>query len=170
MQKGSHAGGINFAALGNAAQVAVVVFILDRATKAFFQSVPPSWTHATNSVVTLVRHENYGIIANVPLPIAVTVTVTAFVILLVLGAAWTAIQEGKPGQARALGILLGGATGNLYDRVVQGFVFDWILLFGRSAINFADIAIVLGAVSYFILKRRDDQMDIARGTGQQMHT
>jgi len=167
MQEGTHTRGLGLTAFWNAAQGAVIIFFIDRFTKIFLISnIAIERVPTPNGLVTLIHHENYGIIANFPLPLAVTVLVTAFVIILVLGATWTAIKDNKPRQAGALGVLLGGAIGNLFDRVTQGYVFDWILLFGRSAINLADIAIVTGALWYFLLRRTDDQRDIANGTGE----
>lgn len=53
--------------------------------------------------------------------------------------------------AIALALVLGGALGNLYDRVLLGHVVDFILLHWRDqhyfpAFNLADTAITLGAV------------------------
>ena len=54
----------------------------------------------------------------------------------------------------ALSMILGGALGNLYDRVVQGYVIDFISLHYQSyyfpAFNLADSAITLGAVVLII--------------------
>lgn len=163
MQEGAHAGGLNLRAFGAAARGTVAIFILDRVTKTVLQSAPVDWPGMPRNIVTLVYHRNFGIIANFPLPLTVTVAVTVFVILLVLGATWTAIKEGSARQAGALGVLLGGALGNLFDRLAQGYVFDWILLFGRSAINLADIAIVMGAVWYFVERRRTESRELSRG-------
>lgn len=50
----------------------------------------------------------------------------------------------------ALSMVLGGALGNLYDRVVQGYVIDFISLhydnYYFPAFNLADSAITLGAI------------------------
>jgi len=52
--------------------------------------------------------------------------------------------------ATALALVLGGAVGNLWDRVVLGYVVDFIDFFYRRhhwpAFNVADAAITLGAV------------------------
>ncbi|MBY4678231.1 signal peptidase II [Marinobacterium arenosum] len=49
-----------------------------------------------------------------------------------------------------LALVLGGAIGNLYDRIVQGYVIDFISLHYKGwyfpAFNLADTAITLGAV------------------------
>ena len=51
-------------------------------------------------------------------------------------------------------MIIGGGLGNLYDRVFQGYVTDFIRLFPFSFIfNFADICVVIGAillVAYYI--------------------
>jgi signal peptidase II len=62
------------------------------------------------------------------------------------------------GWAVALGLILGGAVGNLIDRLFRepgigrGHVVDWISLFGPNGVhwpifNLADSAIVCGAVT-----------------------
>ena len=53
--------------------------------------------------------------------------------------------------AIALALILGGALGNLYDRIVYGHVVDFILVHWQNrwyfpAFNFADSAICVGAV------------------------
>jgi len=53
--------------------------------------------------------------------------------------------------AVALALVLGGALGNLYDRVVLGHVVDFILVHWQNrwyfpAFNIADSAITVGAV------------------------
>ena len=43
-------------------------------------------------------------------------------------------------------IILGGAAGNLIDRIVQGYVIDFISFWSYSIFNVADIAITLGVL------------------------
>lgn len=62
--------------------------------------------------------------------------------------AWWRTQVTEPRLALAIAIIIGGALGNLVDRVVYGAVADFMLLhaFGRNwyVFNIADTAIVLG--------------------------
>jgi signal peptidase II len=69
----------------------------------------------------------------------------------------TASRMRSTGWALALGLILGGAVGNIVDRifrapgVFRGHVVDWISLFGPNAehwpiFNVADSAIVCGAI------------------------
>ena len=53
--------------------------------------------------------------------------------------------------AIALALVLGGALGNLYDRIALGHVIDFILVHWQNryyfpAFNFADSAITVGAI------------------------
>ncbi|MGI9322116.1 MAG: signal peptidase II [Pseudomonadales bacterium] len=64
--------------------------------------------------------------------------------------------------AASLTLILGGAIGNLIDRLLQGYVVDFILLhygsFHFPAFNIADTAITLGAALYILdmlLSRKD---------------
>jgi len=39
-----------------------------------------------------------------------------------------------------------GALSNLYDRIVLGYTTDYLIFFGRSAVNIADGMIIFGAI------------------------
>ncbi len=62
---------------------------------------------------------------------------------------WLARVSEKRYEALALALILGGAIGNLYDRVVLGYVVDFIVLHYQDAywpaFNIADSAITVGA-------------------------
>jgi lipoprotein signal peptidase len=45
------------------------------------------------------------------------------------------------------GLLIGGALGNLADRLLFGAVHDWLNL-GKVVINFADLAVLVGILGY----------------------
>jgi signal peptidase II len=66
-------------------------------------------------------------------------------------------QTGRP-QRLAFGLLLGGALGNLLDRLARGAVVDWIDVRWQSfywpAFNVADIGITLGAVLILVCELR----------------
>lgn len=64
------------------------------------------------------------------------------------------VAANKPYEAFALAFILGGALGNLYDRIVLGHVVDFILVHYQDhywpAFNLADSAISLGAAILII--------------------
>jgi signal peptidase II len=45
------------------------------------------------------------------------------------------------------GLLIGGAVGNLLDRIINGYVTDFIKFPHWPAFNVADIAITVGVIS-----------------------
>lgn len=73
-------------------------------------------------------------------------------VLLVTGAAlvfvlvWFLRDPTRPWSWLAIGLLAGGAIGNLIDRVIRDAVVDYIDLPAWPSFNVADIAITLGAV------------------------
>ena len=55
------------------------------------------------------------------------------------------------------GLLLGGAIGNIIDRLASGEVTDWIKIPLWPAFNIADIAITAGVIALlWVLERSDD--------------
>ncbi|WP_185267828.1 signal peptidase II [Halopseudomonas xiamenensis] len=78
----------------------------------------------------------------------ITIAVGVSVMLLV----WLSrLHRDKWLEAAALALILGGALGNLYDRIVHGHVVDFILVHWQQswffpAFNIADSAITVGAV------------------------
>lgn len=82
------------------------------------------------------------------------------------GLSWWLVK--LPANARwlacALALVLGGAIGNLYDRMVHGYVVDFIHVYYGTwhfpAFNIADCGITVGAImliidSLFLEKRRE---------------
>jgi signal peptidase II len=75
--------------------------------------------------------------------------------------------------ALTLGLLLGGATGNLADRIFRypglfrGYVVDWIQLPHWPVFNLADSSIVCGGVLAVLLSIRGIQLDGQRATASQ---
>lgn len=112
-------------------------------------------THVTN------RGAAFGLFADVRSPLTtvflVGFSLAALVVLAVL--LWRKPAERLTGVSLAL--ILGGALGNLFDRIRTGSVVDFLdfHLAGHHwpAFNLADSAIVLGAVGvlYQLLRRRE---------------
>jgi signal peptidase II len=99
-----------------------------------------------------------------------TVVLTVVAIAVVGFILRTAGRMRSAGWAVALGLVLGGALGNLGDRlfrapgVGRGHVVDWISLFGPDGshwpiFNLADSAIVCGAVLSAVLALRGIDID-----------
>ena len=72
----------------------------------------------------------------------------AFIISVVLSAWLARLQKHETLLAVALSLVLGGAIGNLIDRLAYGYVIDFLLVYYKTwywpAFNIADSAITLG--------------------------
>jgi signal peptidase II len=61
----------------------------------------------------------------------------------------------KPLMWLPVGLLLGGALGNIIDRVREGAVVDFLKIPMWPAFNLADVAITVGVLSLiYVLERR----------------
>lgn len=79
-------------------------------------------------------------------------------ILVVLLAVERRMGPGRPGLRAGLGLVIGGALGNLYDRISYGSVIDFLDFFWGArhwpAFNLADAAICVGAAGLLYFQRR----------------
>lgn len=79
------------------------------------------------------------------------IVVTALSLALILG--YFALNPARPGLWIGVGLLLGGAVGNLADRVRADEVTDFIDPPMWPAFNVADIAIVIGILLIVLVHR-----------------
>jgi signal peptidase II len=148
--------------------VALMTLILDQATKLYTFFVfdlpvkePVALGPFVNLIVVWNRGISYGLFqqnTEAGRWILVLVSVVASIGL----SFWITRTRGKV-LAASLGLIVGGAIGNVIDRLVFGAVFDFIQLHAGSfswyVFNVADAAIVAGVVgllydSFFLEKRR----------------
>jgi signal peptidase II len=139
---------------------AVLVFVVaaDLLTKRFLFVDAPSFSFL-GGFIRQVHHENTGITFDLPLPLPVTIAITMAVLVAIALALWRAWSRKRWSISVPLALIAGGAIGNLYDRLTFGYVRDWLLLWGRSAVNVADLAIVGGLLWYF-LKTREKRPEL----------
>lgn len=132
------------------------VAILDQATKAAVQAMLPlhdsieiipgllSFTHARNYGVA------FGFLNTVDFPFKTAfMTLVALTALIAIG--MYAMRSNIPRMVAKIGLALviGGAIGNLIDRVNEGYVVDFVDFYWRGwhfwAFNVADAGITVGA-------------------------
>lgn len=138
--------------------IALIVVAADHITKVMIQ-------HSMNSfdiipvipgLLRLVHTENpgaaFGVLAegNPMLRKIILIGVSFVVLCFVISALWSRNSSYAARSTRfGLGLILGGALGNLYDRIAHGAVTDFIEVFHGSwsfpAFNVADSAISIGA-------------------------
>jgi signal peptidase II len=139
--------------------IALAVIVADRTTKLAIQgslnffdniSVIPGW-------LRIIHTENpgaaFGVLAdgNPWLRSGILIGVSGLVLVFVASALFGRRSAFTGVTARfALSLILGGALGNLYDRIVHGTVTDFIEVYHGTwafpAFNVADSAITVGAI------------------------
>ena len=132
----------------SAALLAGLVILADRVTKhAVRGSIPLDGTRRVlPGVVRLVHYRNTGVAFNFLSGTGVLVlVVTGIALLALLG--YFALHPERRGAWVATGLLLGGALGNLLDRIIDGSVTDFIKFPDWPAFNVADIAITFGVIA-----------------------
>jgi signal peptidase II len=134
--------------------VMVLVIVLDQTTKALVRSgvalgdrdgIFPGveLVHVRNEGVAFSRFSGGGTLVAVIVGAALLALVAYFVTHL-----------DKPMVWLPTGMLLGGALGNVIDRIRDGAVTDFIKLPGWPAFNVADIAITFGVIVLLYVTER----------------
>lgn len=131
------------AILGAAAVVAV-----DQAVKAAVRSgVPQGSVRQLVPGVDLVHTKNtgvsFGLLSGAPAWVVGLVSTVALVLVVSL---LVRVAPGRAGRAAAA-LIVGGAAGNLIDRIALGSVTDFLDLPLLPPCNVADIAITFGALT-----------------------
>ena len=137
------------------------IVILDRASKAWFEAQTFEGWHRelVHNFMYLVHSRNpgiaFGVFSDSPSPWTRVMLITGSAV--VIGAlAWLFVAGHSGGSLTAAGLalLLGGATGNVTERIVHGAVTDffevWLGSYHWPAFNVADSAITIGAVLIII--------------------
>jgi signal peptidase II len=133
------------------------VVVADRLTKALIESrTTEGWHHELiHNFIHLVHSKNPGIafsmFANSSSPWLKTVLIVVSLLFIAV-LAWLLVTSASATWRTfaGLALLIGGAAGNLTDRIVHGAVTDffevWFGTYRYPAFNVADSAITIGAI------------------------
>jgi signal peptidase II len=135
----------------------IAVVFLDRLSKAAIEAkTREGWRHELiHNFIYLVHSKNPGIafsiFADTNSPWVRYALIAGSLVVIAIIAWYLVASDGISSRAAAgLALLLGGATGNLTDRILHGAVTDFFEVFLGSyrypAFNVADSAITIGAV------------------------
>lgn len=126
--------------------IAIVVVILDRIAKLVVQAritldteiqvLPFLWLQNGQNSGAAFGIGRHATVVFAAASVAVSVGLVIFAI----------VSRMRPWTAVALGLILGGAAGNGYDRLVHGEVTDFIALHWFPTFNLADSAVTVGVV------------------------
>jgi signal peptidase II len=145
---------------GRTGLVLVLVLLADQVTKRLVQSgIAEGERDGVFPGVELVHVRNHGVAFGA---FAGGGTIVAIVIGLALAGlvAWFVTHTRTPLAWLPTGLLLGGAIGNIFDRVRDGAVTDFVKLPAWPAFNLADVAITAGVLSLlYVLESGGDGAD-----------
>jgi signal peptidase II len=134
-------------ALARAAGLGAVVIGLDQLTKAAVRSgIQEGAEHKFLPGVQLVHVRNTGVAFSLFSGGGTLVLVFTLVALAAL-VGYLAWRPGRPWLWVPTGLLIGGAIGNLIDRIAHGAVTDFIKLPLWPAFNVADMSITFGVLA-----------------------
>ena len=151
--------------------VAVAVAVLDQVSKAIMMSLLPDpgsrWPIA--QFFNLVHVRNKGVSFGMMPGVGPWILGGFALVVAAVLAVWLWRAETRP-IAAALGLIIGGAVGNVIDRARLGAVFDFLDFhaFGYHwpAFNVADAAITLGVIGLLLCGFRDPRRPRAAQGGK----
>ena len=136
--------------------LAGLIVVLDQATKAIVRATLPlhdsvelvpgflSFTHVRNTGAA------FGLLNGIDFPFKTAVmSLVALTALVAIGVYAVKTSIPQPTAQIGLALVMGGAVGNLIDRVTAGYVIDFVDVYWRGwhfwAFNVADAGITVGA-------------------------
>lgn len=128
--------------------VALVVLVLDRITKLVVQHNLPLNDHVPvlGDVLWIDHTQNTGIAFSVARTHSGAVFVFDIIAILFIAYLARRAPSGEPWLRVGLGLVLGGAVGNVIDRILAGSVTDFIDFRIWPVFNVADMGITIGAL------------------------
>ena len=149
--------------------VAIVAFVLDRITKAWVEQTIPLYEArpVVGDYVRIVHTQNSGAAFGLLPERTTLLSVLSVVAVLAILYYYRQIASGSSLIAATLGMQLGGALGNLVDRVGQGYVVDFVDVgipggWRFWAFNVADSSIVVGIFLVTVLLWQEERKAAAR--------
>jgi lipoprotein signal peptidase len=151
--------------MGIVVAVAVAVLALDIATKCIIVATlsPTQSIRLLGGFLHLRQDRNPGAAFSFAPGLTILFSLIAITVIVVILRSSRRIRS-LP-WAITLGLLLGGATGNLIDRIFRapglfrGWVVDWIQIPHWPVFNLADSAIVCGGILAVLLSARGIRLD-----------
>lgn len=129
-----------------AGALCLLVLVLDQVAKAVVEANLVAGEHLTVlGPLDLTLAHNEGVAFGLASGGGALLIALTFVALLFVGVLF-ARNPTRPGMWVAVGLLAGGALGNLVDRVRVGHVTDYVDLLSWPPFNLADVAITFGVV------------------------
>jgi signal peptidase II len=151
------------------AGIAVIVFALDRITKMWVEQNIPLFEArpVVGEYVRIVHTQNTGAAFGLLPERTTLLSVLSVLAVLAIVYYYRQFANSSPLVTATLGMQLGGAFGNLLDRVTQGYVVDFVDVGVPNGVRFwafnvADSSIVLGIIFVTLLLWQEERKTAAR--------
>lgn len=138
--------------------IALLIIALDQYTKALVRGHIPehtSWNPIPwlDRIVTLTHVRNTGAAFGLFQNMGIVFVIVALVVIVLIILYYRELAENSWMLRFAFGLQLGGAAGNLIDRIARGYVTDFIDVRIWPVFNVADSAVVVGTalLAYYAL-------------------
>lgn len=144
-------------------QIALILFLLfsiDIASKNFIiNKLPEDGVYLFNKI-GLEFHKNYGIAFGINIYNILTITLSSIIIILLLIAFQKSLKLKKYNLNFFIGLIIIGAISNLMDRILYGYVIDFITIYFLPVFNLSDLYIMTGIIFCFTFlnKKSPDKM------------
>lgn len=140
--------------------IAAATLLVDEASKAWAQRVLDATPALEVAPFLRLRlGYNSGVAFSLFASLGASTYISIFTSLLIAGLAWMAAQARRALERFGLALMIGGALGNLSDRLGDGLVTDFIDLHAGGwhfpTFNLADVTITLGVLLLLAQPLRD---------------
>jgi signal peptidase II len=126
----------------------------DHATKLAAETSLPSPMPLARGVLELRYVQNHDIAFDFFRRVGVPVSPAILALLGIVAIALVTIAARAPRHRVPLAFIVAGAIGNIVDRIVRGYVVDFIHVTGWPVFNVADVAVVIGVLLLIIRRHR----------------
>jgi len=160
--------------------IAIVIVVLDQWTKSLVRAnidlgmrwLPDGWEWL-EPYARIVHWYNTGAAFGMFKDGSMVFTVLAFIVIGLIIYYYPQVESADWTLRLAMSMQLGGATGNLIDRLTIGHVTDWISVGNFAVFNVADASISVGAAILFVgvvMMERAERKKKEQETAEQNHS
>lgn len=145
--------------IGEIAIIAAFLALLDQISKVLIVKYLDAPYGIINGILQIEYAENTGMAFGISMPYPVLI-VASIILLAVLPYVWAKEFDIRRPMARiTIAFILGGAMGNMIDRIVNGYVVDFIAIWKWPNFNLADVFIIVGILLtiIFYAKMKNDE-------------
>jgi signal peptidase II len=128
------------------------LLVLESIIKYYFilNKIPEQGFYLFSGYLQIGYYINKGISFNIPLPNLVAIIFTIFILIFLSFFWWRTLAIKNFLQLITISLIIVGALSNLLDRLLFGYVIDYINVLFWPVFNLADTMIVVGVAIYII--------------------